>query len=127
MTELEKLYKWLLSYAGWGGRLYLDHTDGLPGSCGLYPKGIEEVSRQQDLMGNLTIRYRSRFVLQRLVAGQSDNGAHAKWLQDFQQWVQQQDGTGLTPKFGDGDQQETLRAENGYLRDVYRGRGNALQ
>lgn len=117
MEDLEKLQAWLLSYPQWGDSgLYLDYNDGIPGSAGLYPAGIEELSRQTDLLGNVLTRNRCSFALYRVVAGQQDNEAQAAWLLEFQNWVQQQSAMGLAPRFGDGD--ERMWAQKGRLKEA---------
>ena len=118
MTDLEKLRQWVLSYPEWEGALYLDHTDAAPGNGGLYPLGLEELSRREDVLGNRQVRCRYRFCLYRVTAGQGDKTGQAQWLLDLQQWIQQQCVTGNAPRFGDVPEQERIRAEKGKLRQV---------
>ena len=120
MTDLEKVRQWAFSYPKWsaGEALYIDYTDAAPANSGLYPAGLEEVSRHTDILGTVTVRCRYRFSLYRVVAAQDDGIDNAQWLMDFQQWVQQQSAAGLTPKFGDAPEQEWIRAEKGKLQQV---------
>ncbi len=119
MTDLETLRQWLRTYPGWGdGELPVDYADGIPDSFGLYPGGLEELSRQEDVMGNVTVEYRYHFTLHRITAGQGDNTAEAAWLLDFQHWVQQQSILGLAPHFGDVPYAERLRAQKGELKEA---------
>ena len=117
MTDIEKLRQWLLTYPAWdaGGLLYIDYTDGVPGNSGLFPAGVEEVSRREDLLGNVTVGYRCRFALYRVTAGGCENGENAQWLLEFQRWVQAQSAAGLAPTFGDDPARERIRAEKGRL------------
>lgn len=119
MTDIEILLSWLKTYPGWTDEvLHTDYSEGTPGCMALYPKGVEELSRREDLLGNAQVQYRSRFTLRRQVAGQGDQEKHAQWMLDFQQWVQRQDAAGLAPRFGDVSFTESLRAENGALKEI---------
>ena len=120
MDVLEMLRQWLLTYPAWeeGGLMYIDFTDGLPGSAGLYPAGLEELSRVADVTGAITARNRYSFVLYRLTERQEDNEANARWLLEFQQWVQQQSAAGLAPVFGDEPARERLYAQKGRLQET---------
>lgn len=120
MTDLEKVRQWVLTYPQWGEDtlLHIDHTDAVPGNSGLFPAGLEEVARREDVLGNVTVQCRYRFRLHRVAAEQEDRAADAQWLMEFQKWVQQQSGAGLAPKFGDVPEKEWIRAEKGKLQEV---------
>ena len=119
MTDLEKLRQWLLTYPKWGqGRLQVEYTDALPGNLGLFPTGLQEVSRRQDVLGNITVKNRYHFVLYRVAARQENNEENALWLLEFQNWVQAQSAGGLAPHFGDEPSSERLWAENGKLKEA---------
>lgn len=119
MNDLEKLRKWLLTYPNWSesGLLYVDYTDAVPG-LGLYPAGLEELGRQEDVLGNVTVKCRYHFALYRVTAAQEDKTEDAAWLLEFQQWVQQQSALGLAPQFGDVPGTERLRAQKGKLKEA---------
>lgn len=119
MTNLTKMRSWLQTFPQWDKAcdLYTDYTDALPGNSGLYPLGAEEISRQEDVLGNVTVRCRYRFCLCR-VAGLADRLANAQWLLDFQQWVRQQSAAGAAPAFGDDPASERIWAEKGKLSDA---------
>ena len=107
----EKLIFWLKTYPPMSDIcFYEDFLPAEPGNAGLYQKGLQELSRREDLLGNVTAICRYRFLLRLMV---QDLGS---WLPDFQNWVQQQSLQGLAPRFGDG--QESLRAINGHLKEV---------
>ncbi len=112
MTQLEIMGAWLQRFPGWDGTLHMDTTGPLPGA-GLFPGGLEEVSRQENLLGQVTVHNRLHFTLHRLVPGPGDR--QADWLLALQQWVQQQSAQGLAPTFGDRPQSERIRAERGKL------------
>lgn len=118
MDNLEKLRQWLLRYPQWGEgwHLYVDHTDAAPGNAGLYPGGLEELSRKEDVLGNVTVKNRCAFTLYRVATGQQDGKYNAAWLLDFQDWVQQQSAAGLAPQFGDDPRRERLWAQKGKLK-----------
>lgn len=120
MTDLEKVQAWLLTYPQWeeGKLLYVDYTDAVPGNTGLYPGGLEEVSRKSDVLGNVTVQNRYHFALYRVVTAAEDNAANAQWLMEFQKWVQGQSAAGLAPQFGDEPARERIRAEKGKLKEV---------
>ena len=120
MTDLEKVRQWLLTYPRWGEdcQLYVDYTNAAPDNAGLYPAGLEEISRREDVLGNVTLYCRYHFVLHRLVTGQQDNGEHARWLMAFQDWVQRQSAQHLAPVFGDEPARERIRAEKGKLKEA---------
>ena len=114
MSELEKLQAWLKTFPLWDGSLSIDVTDAVPGGMGLFPKGLQELSRREDVLGNLTVRYRWRFVLRRNQAAQMQENAH--WLMQLQKWAAQQCCQGLAPRFGDAAQAEQLRICEGSLQ-----------
>lgn len=117
MTDLEKMVQWLQSYPEWGEMpLSIDYTDTEPVCAGLYPKGVEEVQRREDVLGNVTVHCRQSFQLQRLTSGQESSPEDAQWLMEFQNWVRQQSAQGLAPQFGDEPGEERLRAEKGMLK-----------
>lgn len=118
MNDLEKLRQWLQTYPNWGkSSLYVDYTDGATGN-GLYPAGLEELSRREDVLGNVALRCRYHFSLYRVTAAQEDKTEDALWLLQFQQWVQQQSIAGLAPTFGDVPGAEQLRAQKGKLKEA---------
>lgn len=110
---LESLAKWLRTFPEWEDSIRIDYVDAAPGSTGLYPKGLTELSRREDVLGNLTVRCRYDFLLRKM-AGQSEE--NARWLLDFQTWVMEQDRLGLAPKFGDDPKNEKIRAFEGQLQ-----------
>ena len=113
----EKLRKWLLGFPGWGEEPSLDFVEDGPGNTGLFPTGLEETGRRTDLIGNLQVDYRFRFALyRRMLPGQDS----ARWLLDFQDWVQQQNAAGLTPHFGDVLDWERIQVQKGSLQEASR-------
>ena len=109
---LEKMKLWLESFPGWEEQLNIDYADGVPGNSGLYPKGIREISRREDVLGNSAVRCACDFMLRRSAIPGEDN---ARWLLQLQSWVMEQDRLGLAPKFGDDPKSEQIRAFDGKL------------
>lgn len=117
MTALEKMTAWLQTFPLWKEeRLYVDYLDAVPGNAGLYPGGVEELVRREDVLGNVTVHNRLLFVLYRLTPGQQDNRENSAWLLQLQNWVQQQSASGLAPCFGDDPKQERICAQRGKLQ-----------
>ncbi|MBQ3000390.1 MAG: hypothetical protein IJD63_01435 [Oscillospiraceae bacterium] len=118
ITELEKMRAFLRSYSYWeaGRLLYIDKCDG--GEDGLFPEGVEVLSRKTDVLGNTRVHYRLRFMLYRSGTEREGDGA---WLLDFQKWLAEMSIRGKAPQFGDVPGEERLRAEKGKLE---KSRGN---
>lgn len=112
-AALEKVKAWLSTYPHWEGTLQLDYADGRPPNGGLLPKGLEETSRRQDVLGNTQVGCRYQFALTWQMAGQGDDADNAGKLLDFQQWVREQSILGLAPKFGNVPAREQMHAEKG--------------
>lgn len=111
---LENMKVWLQTFPQWEGNIQVDYLEAVPGNTGLYPKGITEISRREDVLGNVKVRCRSTFLLRKTADGTEEN---ARWLLAFQQWVMEQNRLGLTPKFGDEPKTERLLAADGRLEN----------
>lgn len=121
MTDLEKVRKWLESYPdiqrvqAFG----VDYRAEAPENSSIAPSGLVEISRSEDILGNVTAvnqyNFDLHFVL--LKAPGDDAGAtdNANWVMSFQNWVQEQSIRNLAPTFGDRPKQETVQAQNGQL------------
>lgn len=116
MTDLEKILAWIDTYPGIESlqTLRLDYYDPR-GDSSITPAGLSEVSRTEDLCGNITVENRYSFGLYYTLAQETDALTNAKWILDFQQWVQQQDLEHLAPTFGDSPLSERISAGNGAL------------
>ena len=112
MDILEKIKSWLMTCPVIKmEQIFVDHLPAEPGSVGLFQKGMQEVQRREDLLGNLKVHCRYRVLLRCMVLEDS------AWLPDFQQWVQQQAAGGLTPILGDVPSEERLQAMDGKLSE----------
>lgn len=124
MTALEKLKTWLAAYPGFDllSTFQVDYTDQIPGSGGVFPAGLVEVERRQDIVGHITVANQYNFGLYYVLekAPGDDVGAslNAGWIMDFQEWVQQQSALGLAPIFGDAPGKERITAQNGVLYEA---------
>ena len=118
MTDLEKLKTWLATYPGWEADkpFFVDDATPKPGCVGLFPQGLEQVSLRRDITGGQKAACRYRFYLYRASALEENQEENARWLLDFQNWVEAQSAGGLAPRFGDVPQEERLRAEGGRLQ-----------
>ena len=121
MAMLERVREWLETYPGMA-RLSGFEVDelGTAADCGgLFPQGLTEVERREDILGNVEVLNEYRFSL-RCVFGRTPDGggaeANAQWVLAFQDWVQEQSARGTAAQLGgEGTQQGTARAEKGAL------------
>jgi len=81
----------------------------------LFPLGLEVLERRCDLLGQVRLRCRQKFALDRAVCPGQEQAA---WLLEFQRWVAEQSALGLAPRFGDDPAAEHIRAEKGRLKEV---------
>ena len=120
-TDLEKIKAWLDTYPGHEilREYHVDYTDRLPGNGGVFPTGITEISRTEDIVGNVAVTEQLNFALYYVFAKSpgDDTGAavNADWVADFQNWAAEQSIRHKAPIFGDEPDRERIRAENGML------------
>lgn len=121
MTALERITDFVSGYpkADILQTFRVDYTDQIPANGGIFPSGLEEVSREQDLLGNVTVTNQYNFGLYYVFEKSPGDDAGAKvnagWVMDFQEWVQKQSVLGLAPVFGDVPRAEKITAQNGVL------------
>ena len=121
MNALETVKKWLSTFPQFGvlSEFQVDYTDKIPGTGGILPDGLVEVSRKRDIVGNTTVTNQYNFGLYYVFekAPNDDVGAskNADWIVDLQEWVQKQSVTGAAPVFGDDPREERITAQNGTL------------
>jgi len=124
MNPLENIRQWLATYPGYDilGQFRVDYTDQIPANGGVFPSGMMEVGRVQDIFGNVTVENQLNFGLYYVFekAPGDDTGAtiNADWIMDFQEWVQAQSITGAAPVFGDAPRDEQILAQNGVLYEA---------
>ena len=121
MTDLEKIRQWLATYPGTipVQGMKVDYFSPNPDNGSIDPSGLVEVSRTEDILGNVTVENQYNFALYFVLlkspgddAGATDNAA---LLMDFQRWVQEQSIRKMVPVFGDKPEKETVKAQNGAL------------
>lgn len=113
MSVLEKITPWLQTFPLWQGELAVDSLQPVPGSVGLFPQGLQEVSRREDVLGNVETVNRLELMLCRVSDG--DGKQAAAWLLALQDWVNGQSAAGLAPRLGDVPAREKILARQGRL------------
>ena len=124
-TDLERLRTWLATYPGYDilDNMLVDYINEIPGAASLMPAGLTEISRTEDILGNVTVRNQYNFglylALEKSPGDDIASAYNAGWVLDFQRWVQAQSVTRAAPTFGNIDQRrETIKAQNGALLDT---------
>ena len=109
---MEALQSWLKAFPLWEGRsLGVDSPNLQPDHCTLFPLGEQELSRKEDVVGKVRIRYRKEFVLRRVLpAGETGS----QWMEAFSQWAK----TMAPPPLG---QDTILRTREGRLKRLQSG------
>ena len=121
MTDLERIKNWISTFPGYDilGSFQVDYTDRIPSNGGIFPSGLVEISRTEDILGNTTVKNQYNFGLYYVFPKDPGDDAGAKinadWIMDFQMWVQEQSVRRLAPTFGDEPRTERIQAQNGVL------------
>lgn len=119
MNDLEKIKSWLLTYPETERlqSLRVDYLTPEPESGSIRPSGLTELSRTENVLGNVTIQNQYNFGLYYTLANTAENdaAANAQWVLGLQQWVQQQSIQHLAPTFGDEPETERVTAHNGTM------------
>ena len=115
MTALETVKEWIATYPGHDilSAFSVDYTDQIPANGGIFPSGLVEIRRTEDILGNVEVENQYNFGLYYVFEKSpgDDVGAtiNADWIMDFQEWVQEQSIRGTVPKFGDNRRPRTER------------------
>lgn len=119
LTPLNKMKAWLQTCPCFpqGFTLQLDCLDAVPGSKGLYSQGVEEISRREDVLGNVTVVNRMQFLFY-LVSCRGMEAQDRETLWQLRNWVQQQSFAGLAPRFGNVPREERIMVEKETLHSV---------
>lgn len=124
MTALEIIRNWLTTYPQFEilSQFQVDYTDQIPNNGGLFPSGLVEVSRKEDILGNVTVVNQLNFgiyyVFEKAPSDEIGAVINQEWIADFQNWVQEQSIRHLIPAIGDNPLKETAQAQNGVLYDA---------
>lgn len=122
MTPLETIKEWISQYPGHDilSDFSVDFTDQIPANGGIFPSGLTEVSRTEDVTGDTLVQNRYNFglyyVFEKAPGDDTGSEVNADWIMDFQTWVQEQSLTGTVPQFG--DRTTAVQAQNGALYDA---------
>lgn len=119
MTDLDKIRNWIKTYPGTDRLrdLNVDYYAAEPDNGSIDPSGLVEISRTEDILGNVTVQNQYNFGLYYALtkAPGDDSGAtdNAAWVMELQRWVQEQSIQHLAPTFGDDPKTEEIKAQNG--------------
>ena len=116
---INTLKNWLKTFPGWPDAPFLTDTT-VPDSLGAFPRGLEVVQQQRDILGGCRQVCRLTLELGRVCP---QDEAAAQWLMELQSWVLEQTALGLAPRLGEDPQRIFL--EKGSLH-APRGAGDAL-
>ena len=97
--------------------IHIDWTDCTNGCYGLAPVGCSDVSIDEDVSGCIvkTKQYNLVLYARNWTINDVIRLENTEFLENFQEWVDQQQYTGQTPKFGDDPEEEIITAQNGML------------
>ena len=116
MEQINALRALLLTFPLWGQQpLFIDSTDAAPECCGLFPLGLRELERREDVLGGVKERHRLRAMVYRVAGQEEDFARDAAWWEDFAAWVAAQSAAGLAPRFGNTQDREFVQARGGRL------------
>ena len=121
MTDLEKIRAWISTYPGTDRlqSLQIDYYQADPDNGSLSPSGLVEISRKEDILGNVTVENQYNFGLYYTLAKAPGDdtvaSANAEWIMGLQIWVQDQSIRHLAPTFGDDPAHEAIKAQNGCI------------
>lgn len=119
MSAIEKIRNWLMTYPEIhkAEAINVDYYSEKPDGSSLAPAGLVEISRTEDILGNIRVENQYNFTLYFVFPKSpgDDEGAteNADWLLAFQEWVQEQSVLRKIPAFGDDPKSETASAQNG--------------
>jgi hypothetical protein len=120
MDEIGRLRDWVKTYPGMPPVISVDYADAAPDTGSIESKGLREISRTEDVLGNVTVTRRIDFSLSFTFpkTGGEDQTAlrNAEWLLDFQNWADLQSARGLVPAFGNRGK-TIIRASGGSVKD----------
>ncbi|MBO5317057.1 MAG: hypothetical protein J6A74_01280 [Oscillospiraceae bacterium] len=110
MQHVKALGKYLSGFPQWKeGLPAVDTTPAIPEGCGLFPRGVEVLKRQEDVTGGVQLRLRQSFLLRRTALRTETS---AGWLLALQNWALENPPRELETVFGTNLQ---LRLEKGRL------------
>lgn len=113
MDMLEKLGAWLGALPFWKGEVpEIDKLSVKPGAAGLFPLGVKQLEKREDVLGNVTYLNRYSFLLKKIAVPGMDS---AVWCMAVQEAARQ-----LPPDLG----QKAFYAQGGnYVKNTATGVG----
>lgn len=124
MSDLEKLRNWIQTYPNHEkiAAFSVDLVDQIPFKGSIAPSGLVEITRSEDILGNVTVNNQYNFGLYYAFRKDPEDDMeatkNAEWLMDFQKWIQEQSVLRKTPVFGDDPLKERISAQNGSIYDA---------
>ncbi len=88
---------------------------------GLMPVGQSTISREEDIMGNITVHKQYNFSLyaQNFTVEDVIRIETIGFLDRFSEWIEEESAKGNAPVFGDNPDTEEITAQNGMLYELY--------
>jgi hypothetical protein len=121
VSALKTIREWLTTFPGYERlqSLQVDYLAAEPNSGSIAPSGLIEVSRKENIFGDVTVTKQYNFGLYYVFAKatEDDEGSteNAEWITDLQEWVLEQSILGRAPTFGDEPKTEEIKAQNGTI------------
>lgn len=121
MSALKTIREWLKTFPGYSRlqSMRVDYLAAEPDSGSIAPSGLIEVSRKENIFGDITVVKQYNFGLYYVFAKatEDDDGSteNADWIIDLQEWVLEQSILGKAPTFGDEPKEEKIKAQNGTI------------
>jgi len=122
MNSVEKMRAFIQQYpnlSSFTNGIKIDWNDSK--SFGLMPMGQSTISRDEDILGNITLKkqynfalYANRFTVEDVIRIETIG-----FLDDFSEWIEEQSIRGNAPCFGDNPKAEEISAQNGMLYQLY--------
>ena len=119
MSDLAKIREWISGYPETEmlQRMWIDYYPAQPENSSIPPAGLTEISRTEDVLGNVTVENQYNLGLYCVLTKTAEDGdtANAEWMMNLQQWIQEQSIRHLAPTFGNEPKTERIQAQNGAL------------
>lgn len=119
MSVFEKLRAWLSScpYLEKFSGGHVDWLDNSAGCFGIMPAGSTTIRQTRDILGGRRIvkQYNVALYARGWTVDDVVRLENTTFLDDFTQWVEDQQAMGLAPVFGDEPDEEEITAQNGML------------
>ena len=119
MSILETMRSWLAEcpYLDEFSGGHIDWTDSNAMDYGIMPTGSVTIRMEEDVLGGKTVykQYNMALYARGWTVDDVVRLENSTFLEDFADWVEEQQMAGKTPKFGDNPEEEEITAQNGML------------